>query len=123
VCCDVAVGIALVLLLLDMNSGESSYFSEVRLRVAIQTWISQKYNILIQFTYEPEVPLIDEFTQLIFSVQNLSSGQHIANLAGRVVVTSGQRLLKFEKIGIPDGDFSVRYLFLMMVPSGIDKNR
>ncbi len=57
------------------------------------------------------MPVIDEFTELIFSVQNLSSGEHIANLAGRVVVTSGQRLLKFEKIGIPDGDFSVRYLF------------
>jgi hypothetical protein len=112
VCCDVAAGIALVFLLVYMNSGTSSHISEAHLSgQTIQNWISQKYNILIQFTYEPERPVIDEFTELIFSVQNLSSGEHIENLTGRVVVTNGQRLFKFEKISIPDGDFSVRYLF------------
>jgi len=48
--------------------------------------------------YEPERPVIDEFTELIFSVQNLSSGEHIENSTGRVVVMNGQRLLKFEKL-------------------------
>lgn len=33
------------------------------------------------------------------------------NLTGRVVVTNGQRLFKFENISIPDGHFSVKYLF------------
>lgn len=112
VCCDVAAGIALSFLLVCVNSGNTSYISEAHLSgEAIQNWTSQKYNILIQFRYEPERPLIDEFTELIFSVQNLSSGEHIENLTGRVVVTNGQRLFKFENISIPDGDFSVRYLF------------
>jgi hypothetical protein len=112
VCCDVAAGIALIFLLVDIISSNNAYFSEAHLSgEAIQNWISQKYNILIQFTDEPRRPVIDEFTELIFSVQNLSSGEHIENLTGRVVVTNGRRLFKFENISIPDGDFSVRYLF------------
>ena len=29
----------------------------------------------------------------------------------RVVVTNGQRLFKFENITVPNGDFSVKYIF------------
>lgn len=76
-----------------------------------QQWESKRGNVLIQFTYEPERPVIDTFTELKFNIQNLSTGQHIENLTGRVVVTNGQRLFKFENISIPAGHFSVKYIF------------
>lgn len=77
----------------------------------IQHWQSKQRNVQIQFTYEPERPIIDTFTELKFNIQNLSTGEHIENLTGRVVVTNGQRLFKFENISIPAGHFSIKYIF------------
>jgi hypothetical protein len=77
----------------------------------IQEWIDRNDKVRIQFLYEPEMPIIDEFTELKFSVQNASTSEHIKDLTGRVTVTNGQRLFIFQNISIPDGDFSVKYLF------------
>jgi hypothetical protein len=80
----------------------------------IQNWIHPDNEINIQFTYEPEKPIIDTFTDLKFSVQNTTTGQHISDSGSvaRVVITNGQRLFKFENISIGnDGHFSVKYLF------------
>jgi hypothetical protein len=75
-----------------------------------QEWISQKDNVKILFTYQPERPIIDTFTKLEFSIINLTNGENL-DFDARVVVTNGQRLFKFENITVPDGDFSVEYLF------------
>jgi hypothetical protein len=48
---------------------------------------------------------------LQFSIQNLTNDQHIKDFDARVVVTSDQRLFKFENIIAHDGDFSVKYIF------------
>jgi hypothetical protein len=77
----------------------------------VREWQSNQGDVLIQFTYVPEVPIIDTFTELRFNIQNLSTGEHIEDLSGRVVVTNGQRLFKFENISIPAGHFSVKYIF------------
>ena len=77
----------------------------------VQTWTNPRENIKIQFTYFPEKPIIDTFTTMNFSVQDLNTGEHINNFTAKVVVTNGQRLFKFENITVPDGDFSVKYLF------------
>ena len=77
----------------------------------IQRWVDKSKNILIQFAYSPEKPIIDTFTELKFSVKNLETGEHIEDFDARVVVTNGQRLFKFENITVTDGDFSVKYLF------------
>ena len=77
----------------------------------VQEWIDKSKNIKIQFAYSPEKPIIDTFTELKFSVQDLETGEHIKNFDARVVVTNGQRLFKFENITVADGDFSVKYLF------------
>ncbi|HEY7109930.1 MAG TPA: hypothetical protein VH415_10900 [Nitrososphaeraceae archaeon] len=77
----------------------------------IQVWRDKQNNVLIQFAYEPEKPIIDTFTELKFNIQNISTGEHIENLTGRVVVTNGQRLFKFENISIPRGHFSEKYIF------------
>jgi plastocyanin len=76
-----------------------------------QEWINTSDGIKIQFTYQPEKPIIDAFTELKFSVQNLTTGDHIKNLSAKVVVTNGQRLFKFENLTVPAGDFSVKYIF------------
>ena len=76
-----------------------------------QEWISLKDNVKILFTYQPERPIIDTFTKLKFSVINLTNSENLKDFDARVVVTNGQRLFKFENITVPDGDFSVEYLF------------
>ena len=76
-----------------------------------QQWISQRDGIKILFLYEPEKPIIDTFTELKFSVLNLTSSEHLKDFMARVVVTNGQRLFKFENITVADGDFSVKYIF------------
>lgn len=107
----VIVGL-MALLSFSLVSGNVSNWSEADLAgQKIQEWANKNDDILIQFTYEPEKPIIDTFTELKFSVQKMSTGEHIQNLTGRVVVTNGQRLFKFENISIPDGHFSVKYLF------------
>jgi hypothetical protein len=77
----------------------------------VQEWIDKNRNIKIQFDYEPNIPIIDTFTELQFSVQDLETGEHIKDFDARAVVTNGQRLFKFENITVADGDFSVKYLF------------
>jgi hypothetical protein len=81
----------------------------------IQEWTDPSSGISTLFVYEPEKPIIDTFTELKFSIQNTTTGNHISdadNARARVVVTNGQRLFKFENITVgDDGHFSVKYLF------------
>jgi hypothetical protein len=42
-----------------------------------QEWISQRDNVKILFTYQPERPIIDTFTKLEFSVINVTSNENL----------------------------------------------
>ena len=77
----------------------------------IQDWKNVKDNIEMQFSYKPDKPIIDAFTELQFIVTNLQTGEHMKDSVARVVITNGQRLFKFENITVPNGDFSVKYIF------------
>ena len=81
----------------------------------IQEWTDSRNGINIQFTYEPEKPIIDTFTELKFSIENATTSDHISDTkdaVARVVVTNGQRLFNFENVSVGnDGHFSVKYLF------------
>lgn len=91
---------------------QSIILSEAHIKESkVQESIDKNTNIKIQFGYTPEKPIIDTFTELQFSVQDLETGEHIKDFDARVVVTNGQRLFKFENITVADGDFSVKYLF------------
>ena len=46
-------------------------------------WVNQRENVKIQFTYEPEKPIIYTFTELNFSVQNVQSGKHLKDLIAK----------------------------------------
>jgi hypothetical protein len=76
-----------------------------------QEWISPRDGVKILFTYQPERPIIDTFTKLEFTVINSTDNEKLKDYDARVVVTNGQRLFKFENITVPDGDFSVEYIF------------
>ena len=70
---------------------------------------------LIQSRISKFKPVIDQPTELKFTVQNLNTGQYLKNLVANVLVTdnaSGQyRNYKFDNIVVPNGQFSVHYLF------------
>ena len=80
-----------------------------------QSWIDNLNNIKVQFRYIPDKPTIDTPTELKFSVQNLHTDDPVKNLLARVAITSSssgqQRIFKFANITVPDGKFSVKYLF------------
>jgi hypothetical protein len=84
----------------------------------IQEWKDSSDDINVKFIYEPQRPIIDTFTQLRFSVENATTGNHISeNATARVVVTNGQRLFKFENISIGNnGHFSVNIYSQTMEP-------
>ena len=104
----------IIVILLSMTAFITSYpTSSAHLinSTRIQDWKNVKDNIEIQFSYKPDKPIIDAFTELQFSVTNLQTGEHVKDFVARVVVTNGQRLFKFENITVPNGDFSVKYIF------------
>lgn len=103
--------IVIIILITDVLSlGDNHSFAHINDK-KVQTWTNPKDNLKIQFTYLPENPVIDTFTTLNFSVQDLRTGEHLKDFTARVVVTNGQRLFKFENVTVPNGDFSVKYLF------------
>lgn len=46
----------------------------------IQEWTDSRNGISTQFVYEPERPIIDTFTELKFSIKNLTSRNHILKM-------------------------------------------
>lgn len=76
-----------------------------------QFWEDPQDNLEIEFGYEPEEPIIDTFTNLSFSIEDSQTGEHIKDSVAMVTITKGERLFKFQNITVPNGDFSVNYLF------------
>ena|SRR5947209_4306559 len=72
-------------------------------------------SIKIRFAYQPQKPILDQPTELKFVVQNLKTGDYLKNLVANILVThnsSGQfSNFRFSNITVPDGQFSVKYLF------------
>ena len=78
-----------------------------------QLWTNVDQNIKIQFTYQPQKPILDQPTELKFVVQNVKTGDYLKNLVANILaVSSGQfSNFRFSNITVPDGQFSVKYLF------------
>jgi len=80
-----------------------------------QLWTNVDQNIKIHFTYQPQNPILDQPTKLMFVVQSLKTGNNLKNLVANILVThnsSGQfSNFRFSNITIPDGQFSVIYRF------------
>jgi hypothetical protein len=76
-----------------------------------QQWISPQQNVKIEFTYEPEKPLLESPTELKFSVQNLQTGHHLKDLFAKIIIINGQGFFKFNNMTVQNGDFSVNSTF------------
>jgi hypothetical protein len=81
--------------------------------VTVQEWKNTQDNTKIQFSYIPEKPLIFTETDMIFSIQELTTGNHIENLIASITVTKENRIyFKFNDIKIKNGDLSLKVRFL-----------
>ena len=78
----------------------------------LEQWLDRENNIKIQFAYKPEKPIADSPTEFSFSVQNLTTGQHIKNFKASVVqINDFQKAFKFLNIPVVNGDFFLKYSF------------
>jgi hypothetical protein len=79
---------------------------------ALQEWVDREKDIKIQFASKPEKPTADSPTELSFSVQNLTTSQHVKNFRASVVIVNDfQKGFRFLYIPVAKGDFSLRYSF------------
>ena len=106
----------LSLLSILSSNAQSSEAQAVNINVNNpQIWTNIEQNIKIQFAYQPQKPILDQPTELKFVVQNLKTGDYLKNLVANILVThnsSGQfSNFRFSNITVPDGQFSVKYLF------------
>lgn len=86
-----------------------------------QDWKNPSDNIHIQFDTIPSTPTVDKNSTMIFSVQNLNTGEHLKDFKETITVvspeassTSNGIVHKFATTTINGTDFSQDYVF----PSG-----
>lgn len=79
----------------------------------IQEWKNTQDSVKIQFSYIPEKPLVYTEMDLIFSIQDLTTGNHIENLIASITITKEDRtFFKFNDVEIQNGDLSLKVRFV-----------
>jgi hypothetical protein len=75
----------------------------------IQEWMNVQDSVKIQFSYIPEKLLVYTETNLIFSIQDLPTGNHIKDLiAASITITKNDKIFfKFSDVAIQNGDPSI----------------
>ena len=59
----------------------------------VQEWKNVQDNLKIQFSYIPERPLVYAESDLIFSIQDLTTGNHIKYIiAARITITNNDKI-------------------------------
>ena len=78
----------------------------------IQEWKNTQENVKIQFSYIPEKPLAE--TDLIFSIQDLTTGNHIKDLiAASITITKNDKIFfRFSDVAIHNGDLALKVRFI-----------
>lgn len=77
----------------------------------------QQNGIIMQFSYYPSSPVINDYTNLTFNVINATTGKPLQNFIASVTVgnvvnfTGGSGYYNFSSINVPNGNFSVSYAF------------
>ncbi len=104
--------------LLFVSVVSTTQMSEAAVNVNVnntQIWTNAEQNLKIQFSSQPQKPILDQLTELKFAVQNLRTGDYLKNFVANILVThnsSGQfSNFRFSNITVPDGQVSVKYLF------------
>ena len=78
------------------------------------TWISERDNLKIKMELEPEVPIIDQWTQIHFGIRNLTSDMLLLEdglLVNATITDHDGRLFKFPQKSIIDGKLNLEYIF------------
>ena len=97
---------------LDTNNANAHITQENKPLAKIQERKNQQDNVKIQFSYSPDRPLLYTLTELIFSVQNLNSGNHIKGLIIDITIVKGDKIFfKFNDVAIENGDLSLKVKF------------
>jgi hypothetical protein len=79
----------------------------------VQEWKNAQDNVKIQFSYNPEKPLVYIETILMFSIQDLTTGNHIKNHIASITITKDDRIFfKFNDVNIQNGDLSLKVRFV-----------
>ena len=79
-----------------------------------QEWKNQRENFLVQFDTDPHTPIAGNMSTLMFSVQNLQTGQDFQNFTARITITnssSSNSTISEIESKEANGDFSQRYTF------------
>jgi hypothetical protein len=98
---------------LSTNNAYAHIPQDNKTAAPIQEWRNTQDSVKIQFSYIPEKPLVYAETDLIFSIQDLTTGNHIKDLIASITITkNGKILFKFNDVEIPNGDFSLKVGFL-----------
>ena len=81
--------------------------------IVVQERKNIQNNVKIQFSYTPKKPLLYTDTDLIFSIQDLTNGNHIKDLLASITITKNDKIFfRFNDVDIPDGDVSLKVRFL-----------
>jgi hypothetical protein len=81
--------------------------------IVVQEWKNTQNNAKIQFSYIPKKPLVYTDTDLIFSIQDLTNGNHIKDLIASITITKNDKIFfKFNDVDIRNGDLSLKVRFL-----------
>ena len=102
-----------VFVYLDTNNVYAHINKGNKTLAKIQEWKNANDNVKIQFSYSPEKPLIYTETSLIFSIQDLTTENHIKDLIANIAIIKDNKIFfKFNDVDIRNGDLSIDARFL-----------
>ena len=102
-----------ILLCLSTNNVYAHILQDTKTVGPLQEWKNTQDNVKIQFSYIPKKPLVFTETDLIFSIQDLTTGNHIEDLIASMTITKNDKVFfKFDDIDIQNGDLSLKIRFL-----------
>jgi hypothetical protein len=102
-----------ILLCLSTNNVYAHILQDTKTVGPLQEWKNTQDNVKIQFSYIPKKPLVFTETDLIFSIQDLTTGNHIEDLIASMTIAKNDKIFfRFNNIDIQNGDLSLKVRFL-----------
>jgi hypothetical protein len=97
-----------ILVCLNISNSYAHIPQDTKIVAAVQEWKNTQDNVRIQFSYIPKSPLVYTETDLIFSVHDLTKGNHIKNL----IAKNDKIFSKFNDVDLHNGDLSLKVRFV-----------
>jgi hypothetical protein len=107
---------------LSANNAYAHISQDNKTAAPIQEWNSTQDNVKIQFGYIPEKPLVYTETNLIFSIQDLTTGNHIKDLSLKVRFLEDGYYQVISQISSTDNNIALALasfnLYIPLQPAG-----